>query len=81
MKKIEIYVKERPKNCYACPLCHLDEMTNTCKLGGISDENGQPLQCPLLLINDIRTQQKLSDAQNLIEFLGKQIRRKGEQKL
>ncbi len=81
MKKIEIYVKERPKNCYECPLYHFDEMHYTCKLSGISDENGQPLQCPLLLINDIRTQQKLSDAQNLIEFLSKQLQRKGETKI
>ena len=81
MKKIEIYVKERPKNCYECPLYHFDETHYTCKLGGNCTENGQILSCPLLLLDDLRTQQKLDDAKRLIEFLGKQIQRKGEQKV
>lgn len=70
MEKLELYVKKRPKNCYNCPFMNCD---NLCVLKGECAENGQPLHCPLRLINDISAQQKLDDAKRLIEFLGKRI--------
>ena len=72
---MKIYVDIKPKNCFECPFYENGIYCPTCHIGGVLGKNGHPRQCPLN-VHDNRTEEKLKEANKLVDYLSTQLKRK-----